>query len=216
MHSKISRQFIDFFSENGYQIMDHAPLLDPFIPMSFVMGVGSMQIENILAHSHVRKSNCFVLVQDCFRYFDLDKVGIDRSHLSFFEMPGAFVFGQVSRLEAISKIWTLMTSILKIPKNNIWASYFHGGSVLNKYIMEDAETRKAWIEVGLLKEHVVGLDVHSNFWMQSDILNSPNNTLKFGPTTELFLTEEQNGFAVRIANRVAIVEGLLNFPTQNS
>jgi len=65
-------------------------MLHPSIPMSFVMSAGLVQVETSLARAEERPGDQFVLVQECFRHFDLDKVGTDDIHLSLFEMPVNF------------------------------------------------------------------------------------------------------------------------------
>src|SRR5512139_3460059 len=95
---EVRQQFVDFYTQRGFYSLPRAPLLHPSVPMSFVMSAGLVQIETSLAQLRDRPSNCFVLVQECFRHFDLDKVGSDDFHLSLFEMPGAFRFGRIDRM----------------------------------------------------------------------------------------------------------------------
>ncbi|OQX63892.1 MAG: hypothetical protein B5M51_04530, partial [Anaerolinea sp. 4484_236] len=91
--AEIRKRFVNFYTTEGYRALPRAPMVDASIPMSFVMSAGLVQVEQSLARAQIRDSNKFVLVQDCFRHFDLDKVGTDDTHLSIFEMPGAFKFG---------------------------------------------------------------------------------------------------------------------------
>ena len=162
---EIRRRFVDYYKELGFCLLPRAPMLTPSIPMSFVMSAGLVQVETSLAQADERPGDQFVLVQECFRHFDLDKVGVHDIHLSLFEMPGAFVFGPNGRAETIRRMWTLATSVLGISKGRIWASYFKGGKVADDCRPSDEITRRAWIEVGVPNHRIVGL-VDDNYWVQ--------------------------------------------------
>ena len=160
-------------------------MLHPSIPMSFVMSAGLVQVETSLARAEGRTGDQFVLVQECFRHFDLDKVGTDGMHLSLFEMPGAFVFGPNGKTATVQRMWALATSVLGIDKNRIWASYFNGGKLMGDTLPRDEVTRRAWIEVGMPAERLVGL-VDDNYWVQGGGIDGMETPRKAGPNTELF------------------------------
>ncbi len=183
---EIRRRFINYFEEMGYQSLPRAPMIDPSIPMSFVMSAGLVQVENSLARATKRDGNQYVLVQECFRHFDLEKVGTDDIHLSLFEMPGAFVFGPNGKAGTVRKMWSLATSVLGIEKEHIWASYFRGGNVVNEFLPEDTITRDAWLKIGLPENHLVGLGPDNNYWMQGKGIDNADAPKKCGPNTELF------------------------------
>jgi len=145
-----------------------------------------VQVENSLSRVQERKGDQFVLVQKCFRHFDLDKVGTDDIHLSLFEMPGAFVFGPDGKAGTVQRMYTLATSVLGIDKNKIWASYFMGGKVQNNHLLEDTITRQTWLEVGISENHAIGLGPENNYWMQGKGIDGNGATRKCGPNTELF------------------------------
>jgi alanyl-tRNA synthetase len=184
--SEIRREFINFFQEEGYRLLPRASLLDESIPMSFVMSAGLVQVERSLAKKSNRIGERFMLVQDCFRHFDLDKVGTDDIHLSMFEMPGAFLFGPINKADTIRRMWQLATSVLGINKDRIWASYFEGGIVRNNSVARDDAARQAWFEMGLPEERIVGLGPRDNFWLQGKGFNGGDVVRKSGPNTELF------------------------------
>lgn len=182
----IRRLFTDHFEEMGYQLLPRAPMIDPSIPMSFVMSAGLVQVENSLAKSIKREGNRYVLVQECFRHFDLEKVGTDDTHLSLFEMPGAFIFGPDGKSGTIQRMWTLATSVLGLDKEHIWATYFNGGQVMDDNLPEDVETRNAWKKSGILDNHIVGLGIDKNYWIQGRGIEDTGLSKKCGPNTELF------------------------------
>lgn len=184
--SEIRRRFIEFFEAEGYHLLPRAPMLDDSIPMSFVMSAGLVQVERSLARTRTRDGDKFMLVQDCFRHFDLDRVGTDDIHLSIFEMPGAFRFGPSGKVDTIRRMWLLATSVLGIDKDRLWASYFKGGSVLGNEMPEDKTVRQTWFEVGLPPARVVGLGAADNYWLQGKGFSGSDVVRKSGPNTELF------------------------------
>jgi alanyl-tRNA synthetase len=184
--AEIRQRFVGYYEDLGYQPLPSASMIDPSIPMSFVMSAGLVQVENSLAKSTKREGNQFVLVQSCFRHFDLDKVGVDNTHLSLFEMPGAFVFGHNGKAGTIQRMWTLATSVLGIDANRIWVSYFKGDDVLHSFVSEDSITRQAWLNVGIPENRLVGLGAESNYWIQGKGIHSTETIRKCGPNTELF------------------------------
>lgn len=183
---EINRDFVNFYQRQGFQRLPRASLLDASIPMSFVMSAGLVQVEKTLAALGYRDGNKYVLVQDCFRHFDIDKVGCDDTHLSFFNMPGAFVFGEVDPLETVRAMWTLATEVLKLNPAHLWASYFNGGPVFDTEMPPDLQAREAWRSIGLPEEHIVGLPKEQNFWTQGNGFQLDNLVRKCGPNTELF------------------------------
>jgi len=181
----ISQRFTEYYETQGFHLLPRAPMLDASIPMSFVMSAGLVQIETSLAGIPNRPGNQFVLVQNCFRHFDIGTVGKDSTHLSFFEMPGAFTFGPNNKAETIQHMWFLATSVLGINQNRIWVTYFKGGKILQNSLPEDALTRQTWLELGLPEERVIGLEAN-NFWIQGRGIENLSTPRKCGPNTELF------------------------------
>jgi alanyl-tRNA synthetase len=182
----IRHSFVRYYEGMGYQLLPSAPMIDPSIPMSFVMSAGLVQVENSISKLAHRQGNQFVLVQDCFRHFDLDKVGTDDIHLSLFEMPGAFVFGPDGKNGTVQRMWTLATQILGIEKDRIWVSYFKGGEVMGESLAEDKITRQAWVDAGVPEHHIVGLGPDNNYWIQGRGIEDTSIVRKCGPNTELF------------------------------
>jgi alanyl-tRNA synthetase len=183
---EVRRRFVDFYTQRGFYPLPPAPLLHPSVPMSFVMSAGLVQIETSLAQLHDRPGNHFVLVQECFRHFDLDKVGTDDFHLSLFEMPGAFRFGPTDQVYTLQYMWQLVTQILGIPAEHIWISYFDGGSCLDHQLLPDTATFETWRELGIRVERLVGLGSDGNFWRQGSAFNGDDGPRKCGPHTEMF------------------------------
>lgn len=184
--AEIRQRFVGYYESMGFQSLPSAPMIDPSIPMSFVMSAGLVQVENSLAKTNQREGNQYVLVQNCFRHFDLEKVGTDDIHLSLFEMPGAFVFGPDGKNETVQRMWKLATEVLGIEKERIWISYFKGGQVMGDYLAEDIITRRAWMDLGVPEKQIIGLGTDNNYWIQGKGIEDTSITRKCGPNTELF------------------------------
>ncbi|MDC0835562.1 alanine--tRNA ligase-related protein [Geitlerinema sp. CS-897] len=187
---RIRQRFLQYYQALGFQVLPRAPMIHPSIPMSFVMSAGLVQVEMSLARSQLRSEGKFVLVQDCFRHFDLDSAGRDETHLSLFEMPGAFVFGQGVKKLTICNMWKLATEVLKIDRDRLWVSYFAGGELEGNQLPADSETYEAWRDIGISEERLVGLGIDDNFWQQSQESKNARGfrekTKKCGSHTELF------------------------------
>ncbi|MDJ0706378.1 MAG: alanine--tRNA ligase-related protein [Leptolyngbyaceae cyanobacterium MO_188.B28] len=184
---EIRNRFVTYYQSQGFQPLPRASLLHPSIPMSFVMSAGLAQVEMALSLSPSSSGQKFVLVQDCFRHFDLDKVGLDDTHLSLFEMPGAFVFGANAQKDTIERMWKLATREFQIDPERLWVSYFAGGNIVGHTLSADQETYIAWCSVGVPPQRLVGLGVADNYWRQSQSLgHMVGQPRKCGPNTELF------------------------------
>jgi len=182
---EIRQRFVDFYQDLGFHLLPRAPMLHQSITMSFVMSAGLVQVETALTSSEPRDGNQFVLVQECFRHFDLDKVGTDDIHLSMFEMPGAFVFDSNGKTETVRRMWHLATSVFEVDPDRIWVSYFRGGTVLGNNLPPDETTRQTWINLGIAPERIVGL-VDDNYWVQGGGIDGMGTPRKAGPNTEIF------------------------------
>lgn len=182
----IGQHFVDYYHKRGYQVLPGGSLLDPSVPMTFVGSAGLSQIETAVERGEDRTGERYVLLQTCFRHFDLEKVGRSPVHLSLFDMGGAFSFGQLNKEATLRRIWDFLISELGLPGQWIWATYFAGGELDRHYLEADGETLQAWHDIGLSSSHLVGLGIQGSFWKQGGGLSGQDRFRKCGPTTELF------------------------------
>jgi alanyl-tRNA synthetase len=183
---EVGERFIAYYRSQGYRPIPGSSLLDPSVPMTFVMSAGLVQVETSARIHGGRIGNHYALIQNCFRYFDLINVGASPAHLSLFQMPGAFTFGPLSKQASIAQIWQLLTQVYGFAPASLWVSYFAGGQVAGRLFGPDLESWRAWCEVGMPDDHIVGLGAEHNFWKQGVNIVGREHTPKCGPNTEVF------------------------------
>src|SRR6266498_88452 len=116
-------------------------------------------------------------LQKCFRTPDIDEVGLDGHHLTFFEMLGNFSFGQYFKEGAIELAWEFLTKHMRIDMSKLWISVFAGDPELK--LGEDEVTIRLWEAIGQPPERIVPLPRSENFW-------SVGGPGPCGPDSELY------------------------------
>jgi len=182
--NEVGNRFIEYYQSLGYHRIPGSSLLDDSVPMSFVMSAGMVQFERL--SETVRDGDHFVLIQNSFRYFDLEQVGNTDTHLSLFRMPGAFDFGPVDHKRTISQIWDLLTRVFGFNPGALYVTYFSGDMIDGQLFPADEETASAWHDMGVPRERIVGLPAKYNFWRQTRDAVGHRNSRKRGPNTEVF------------------------------
>jgi alanyl-tRNA synthetase len=107
---------------------------------------------------------------------DLEDVGKDVYHHTFFEMLGNWSFGDYFKQGAIDMAWELLTEVYKIPKERLYVTYFGGNEKAN--LQPDLETRDIWLAKGIESFRVLPCGMKENFWEMGD-------TGPCGPCTEI-------------------------------
>ncbi|HEX37708.1 MAG TPA: alanine--tRNA ligase [Candidatus Cloacimonetes bacterium] len=161
--SDIRQSFIDYFVQKKHEVVPSAPLVPINDPSLLFTNAGMNQFKDIFLGTGSRDYTRAVDSQKCLRaggkHNDLEEVGKDEYHHTFFEMLGNWSFGDYYKKEAIQWAWELVTSIWKIPKGKLYATVHY----------EDDESFELWKEITDIKpEHVLKFGDKDNFWEMAD------------------------------------------------
>jgi alanyl-tRNA synthetase len=187
MTSKEIRQsFLDFFESKQHTVVESGSLL-PDAPNLLFTNAGMNQFVPIFLgqlqcpYEPGRAADTQKCIRAGGKHNDLDDVGLDTYHHTFFEMLGNWSFGDYFKQEAIDWAWELITEVWGIPKERLYATYFGG----DEKSEADLEAKEMWLK-HLPEERVVPGNRKDNFWMMGD-------TGPCGPCSELHVDLTPNG-----------------------
>ena len=171
--AEIRQAFLDYFAQNGHQVVASSPLIPGNDPTLMFTNAGMVQFKDVFLGDDKRAYTRATSSQRCVRaggkHNDLENVGYTARHHTFFEMLGNFSFGDYFKREAIGFAWGFLTETLGLPKDRLWITVHHS----------DDEAEKIWKEeIGVDPERFSKLD-EDNFWSMGD-------TGPCGPCTEIF------------------------------
>ncbi|HPY62513.1 MAG TPA: alanine--tRNA ligase, partial [Kiritimatiellia bacterium] len=157
--AQIRQSFLDFFASKDHEIVPSSPVVLPTDPTLLFANAGMNQFKEIFLGARKSSWKRVANTQKCIRvsgkHNDLEEVGRDTYHHTFFEMLGNWSFGDYYKREAITWAWELLTVVWKLPKNRLWATVF----------TTDDEAADIWRTcTDIDPSHILRFGEKDNFW----------------------------------------------------
>lgn len=174
--AEIREKYLRYFEEKGCKRMPSSSLI-PDDPSLLLTSAGMVQFKPyFLQQKHLESPYIgTTTVQKCVRTNDIDIIGTDGRHLSFFEMLGNFSFGEYFKKEMCE--WALDFSVneLELPMDRLYFTVFE----------DDDETIEIWKSLGVDESHITRLGEDDNFWRAGP-------TGPCGPCSELYFDQGEH------------------------
>ena len=173
--NEIRKSFLDFFVKQGHTVVRSSSLVPDKDPTLLFTNAGMVQFKNIFLGQerlpYVRAASAQKCLRISGKHNDLEAVGRDTYHHTFFEMLGNWSFGDYYKAEAIEWAWQLLTKEWSLPKDKLYATVY----------LDDDEAEKLWHKIsGLPPERVGRFGEQDNFWEMGE-------TGPCGPCSEIHL-----------------------------
>ncbi|MFZ0455183.1 MAG: alanine--tRNA ligase [Ignavibacteriaceae bacterium] len=173
--NEIREQFLDFFKSKQHRIVPSAPVVPFDDPTLLFTNAGMNQFKDVFLGKGKRDYTRAADTQKCIRvsgkHNDLEEVGYDTYHHTFFEMLGNWSFGDYYKEEAIVWGWELLTDVWKLPKERLWATVYR----------TDDEAYELWkTKTDIKPDHILRFDEKDNFWEMGE-------TGPCGPCSEIHI-----------------------------
>ena len=169
--AEIRSTFLSFFEERGLKLYPSSSLV-PDDPSLLLANAGMNQFKEFYQGKKTMKEIGACSCQKCVRTNDIDCIGEDGRHLSFFEMLGDFSFGGVSKQQACTWAFELITEKFKLPVDRLYFTVF----------TDDDETHDVWRSLGVAEDHISRLGEDDNFW-------AAGPTGPCGPCSEIYFDQ---------------------------
>jgi alanyl-tRNA synthetase len=185
--AEIRQSFLDFFKSKRHTLVPSSSLMpdspnllftnagmNQFVPIFLGQrGADVSKWAGAVPGSDTRAADTQKCIRAGGKHNDLEDVGLDTYHHTFFEMLGNWSFGDYFKREAIDWAWELVTGIWKFPKNRLYATVYSPDKTKGDPSDFDQEAFDIWAEkfcaAGLdPKVHIVNGNKKDNFWMMGD------------------------------------------------
>lgn len=169
--AEIRSAFLSFFEERGCKLYPSSSLV-PDDPSLLLANAGMNQFKEYYQGKKTMREIGATSCQKCVRTNDIDIIGSDGRHASFFEMLGNFSFGGVSKEQACAWALELSTQVFKLPIERLYFTVF----------TEDDEAFEIWRKLGVAEDHISRLGEDDNFW-------AAGPTGPCGPCSEIYFDQ---------------------------
>ncbi len=202
--AQIRQEFIDFFAERGHTYVSSASLVPADDPTLLFTNAGMNQFKDVFLGTGSRPYSRAANSQKCIRaggkHNDLEDVGHDTYHHTFFEMLGNWSFGDYFKADAIKWAWELLTEVWGLPKDRLHATVFGGDEADG--LDADEEAAELWREhTDIDPAHIHKCSKKDNFWEMGE-------TGPCGPCSEIHIdrTPDKSGGSLVNADDPRVIE----------
>ena len=172
--AEIRSAFLKFFEDRGCKLFPSSSLI-PDDPSLLLANAGMNQFKAYYQGSKTMREIGATSCQKCVRTNDIDIIGSDGRHASFFEMLGNFSFGGVSKEQACAWALELSTEVFHLPIERLYFTVF----------TDDDETFEIWRKLGVEESHISRLGEDDNFW-------AAGPTGPCGPCSEIYYDQGED------------------------
>jgi len=181
--SEIRAEFLAFFEEKQHTVVPSDSLVPGNDPTLLFTNAGMNQFKDVFLgegdRSYVRAADTQKCLRVSGKHNDLDEVGYDTYHHTFFEMLGNWSFGDYFKKEAVTWAWELLVDRWKLNPSRLYITVHEGDEALG--LAADNEAADYWkSETGVSPDHILFCSSKDNFWMMGD-------TGPCGPCSEIHI-----------------------------
>ena len=196
--NEVRKSFVEFFEQHKHRFIPSSPVVPYDDPTLLFTNAGMNQFKDVFLGKGKRDYTRAVNYQKCIRvsgkHNDLEEVGHDTYHHTFFEMLGNWSFGDYYKKEAIEWAWELLTGIWKLPKDKLYATVYK----------TDDEAAELWKKAtDISHDRILKFGEKQNFWEMGE-------TGPCGPCSEIHI-DLGEGLCSKVHTHGVNVEGCSRF-----